>query len=554
MQGCGKNENGESNSAAKIELSDTSVTADTETGKISVTITIKNFGRLDGLEITKIDGASVSSEMIVKSRLSNRYVYEYTVTESDSNPFLIEFLAVSVDGTLSEVKTLQVFKPAGQVALSIDKTTVVPDTSTGKLSAKLTIGSFSQLDYLFVEQTDWEETSSRKIPAAELSAEYIFAYTADESDSDLFTFRFTAVDKAGQVSESKTLTVDRRKKLGFTNLRAVSRVTGAEDNRAPMPDVEYAVNNQTDQLYNVGGTDLGIVWEMEPGHYGLFFGDTFGADFSPNFSNPGPNGGSWRSNVLLFSDDTDLSDGMTISGAATDSGGAAREIVKSDKNTSGLGEYTTIPTAAIRANGADYVHYMSIRNWNGWVTNHSAYYKSEDNGKTWALSRNISFGSWSNFGQAGFYKKDGYVYMVSTITGRYSKPHLARFREKDIERKSEYEFWDALNQQWVKGNEDAATILIDDTAGELSIAYHQKYGKWILLYFNGDRYDITFREANEITGPWSAPKKLADGWVYPQLYGSYIHPLSVKGDKLYFIMSMWLPYNSYLMCADLVRE
>lgn len=30
------------------------------------------------------------------------------------------------------------------------------------------------------------------------------------------------------------------------------------------------VNNRTNELYNVGGTDLGIVWELQPGHYGLF--------------------------------------------------------------------------------------------------------------------------------------------------------------------------------------------------------------------------------------------------------------------------------------------
>ena len=30
----------------------------------------------------------------------------------------------------------------------------------------------------------------------------------------------------------------------------------------------------------------------------FFFGDTFGYDFKPNLANPGPNGGSWRSNVL----------------------------------------------------------------------------------------------------------------------------------------------------------------------------------------------------------------------------------------------------------------
>lgn len=44
---------------------------------------------------------------------------------------------------------------------------------------------------------------------------------------------------------------------------------------------------------------------------------------------------------------------------------------------------------------------------------------------------------------------------------------------------------------------------------------------------------------------------LANGREYAQLYGSYIHPLSVTGDNLYFTMSMWMPYNVFLMKAEL---
>ena len=60
------------------------------------------------------------------------------------------------------------------------------------------------------------------------------------------------------------------------------------------------------------------------------------------------------------------------------------------------------------------------------------------------------------------------------------------------------------------------------------------------------------RYADKITGPWSDPLTVASGLSYPQLYGSFIHPLSKQeGGKLYFIMSMWLPYNTYLMSLDI---
>lgn len=552
MVGCG----GDDWAAPEMELSATSVTADAVTGEISVTLTIKNFANLGRIEVTKVDGGSNPTEKLLKKDLSAQYEYLRTVTAADPDRFLLEFRTVGTDGKLSPARTLEVLKSVGRTTVSLDRNVVALPAShpSGEFSVVLTIGGFAQLDHLVVEHTDWGETTSRDIPASELSPRYTFSGTVTEADSDLFTIRFTAVDREGARSGEEVLTVDRRSRLGFRNLKVVSRVTGAEDNRAPMPTPEFTLDNATDTRYNVGGTDLGIVWELDPGRYGLFFGDTFGSDFAPNFAAPGPSGGSWRSNVLLFSDDGDLSDGMTIDGAAVDAAGRAREICFSAKDTSGNGDYTAIPTAAVRANGYDYVHYMNIKTWNGWVTNLSSFYRSGDDGTTWERCNNTVFNGWSNFGQVGLFNKEGYVYVVGTVSGRANKPHLARVVERNIERVAEYEFWNGTRKEWVKGNESAATVLIDDIAGELSIAYHRRYGKWIILYFNDPRYEITYREANEITGPWSEPRRIAGGNVYPQLYGSYIHPLSLEGDKLWFVMSMWLPYNTYLMSVDLVRE
>lgn len=94
--------------------------------------------------------------------------------------------------------------------------------------------------------------------------------------------------------------------------------------------------------------------------------------------------------------------------------------------------------------------------------------------------------------------------MVGTITGRDNKPHLARFLEENIENQTEYEFWNGSG--WIKGNETAATPLFNDISGELSIAYHPEFKKWILLYFNSTRYDISFRTADHIIGEWSKPQ------------------------------------------------
>lgn len=401
------------------------------------------------------------------------------------------------------------------------------------------------IDYLLVRKSVGDSYSA-KISQSELTSDYIFNYTIQKTDPQNFRLVLAAFYKDGNMSKELSLNVDNRWGFFIRNVTRIARVTGSIINGENFPSP-----NNTATKWNVGGTDLGIIWEMQPGKYGIFFGDTFGYDFKPNPANPGPNGGSWRSNVLAFSEDNDLEDGLSFSNMATDDKGYAREIVYGGKDSSGNGDWTSIPTAAIRANGIDYVHYFNMRNWTGWITNYSGIYKSVDNGLTWAKCKDITFSSYSFFGQVGYFKKDGYVYMIGTQTGRDSNAKLARFHETDIENKTAYEYWNAFTNQWIKGNENEATVLIEDKVGELSFIYNETHKKWIIAYFNADRYNITMRTAEDITGPWSEPYELANGREYAQLYGSYIHPLSVTGDNLYFTMSMWMPYNVFLMKAEL---
>ena len=329
-------------------------------------------------------------------------------------------------------------------------------------------------------------------------------------------------------------------RLTFSKAERIARITGSTLDGETFPN-----SNNTAKDNNIGGTDLGIIWEMNNGEYGVLFGDTYGKD---HFGADGPTGVDWRCNVLLFSKDSNPADGFTFSGMVSDSSGTfAREIIYGAKDTSGNGDWTSIPTGAVSANGKEYIHYMNIKEWIGWETNYSGMYRSSDNGRNWEKCESVHFGADSNFGQAGYYKKDGYVYMIGTETGRHSRPRLARFEEEDIEDCRKYEYWNSGESKWIAGDEEKATNLFDDTTGELSFIYHTKTGKWILTYFCEDRYSISVRYAEEITGPWSEPQILATGMDFPQLYGSYIHPSSADADHLYFLMSMWKPYNVFLM-------
>lgn len=429
------------------------------------------------------------------------------------------------------------------IEISVSETNLVPDKNTKSVSFELTISDLSVLDYVEITKTGSTKLI-QKIDRNEINNPFIFTYKVTENDPQFFQFIVTAYTIKGNASRNVTINVDNRWGFVIRKVERIARVTGR-----PMEVEKFYNPNNTAVDWNVGGTDLGIVWEMNPGEYGIFFGDTFGRDFTPNFNNPGPNGSDWRSNVLAFSDDKNLDDGLTIKSMATDDNGLAREIVFSQKSGTDI---TSIPTAAIRANNIDYVHYFNMRDWSRWETNYSGIYRSIDNGQTWEKC-DVRFSSNSPFGQGGYFKKDGYVYMIGTQTGRDSKASLARFLETDIEDRSKYEYWNGNTKTWIKGNENQSTIIINDKVGELSFIYNETHKKWIIAYFNGDRYNITLRVADEIIGPWSEPYELAAGREYAQLYGSYFHPLSTKGDHLYFLMSMWLPYNVFLMRAEIAN-
>lgn len=427
--------------------------------------------------------------------------------------------------------------------ITATETMLIPAIDSKEATTTLQFSNPEAIDYIEIAKIG----ADKYMEKINISSDtYQFTYKLNENDPEQFSFSVVGYAKDGAATTPLLLKVDNRKGMFINQVTRIARITGV-----PMIGETLPSPNQTAEKWNVGGTDLGIIWELTPGKYGMFFGDTFGADFKPNPAAPGPNGTSWRSNVLAFSEDQNLEDGMTISDMAKNKAGNAREIVYGGKDVSGHGNWTSIPTAAIRANGTDYVHYMNIKSWDGWVTNYSGLYKSTDNGQTWKRCNSVKFAGESNFGQAAYFKKDGYVYMLGTQTGRNHPAYLARFKEADIENQHAYEYWDGNAKTWAKGDESKATILIPGTVGEASLIFNESFQKWIVAYFNEARYNITLQHADEITGPWSEPIELASGHKYAQLYGSFFHPLSTKGRNLYFSMSMWLPYNTFLMKVEL---
>ncbi len=332
--------------------------------------------------------------------------------------------------------------------------------------------------------------------------------------------------------------------LSVTQATKISRVTGATPAGETLPNP-----NQTKANYTVWGTDLGIMWDKGGGEIFTVFGDTFGSGWVS-----GGGGGDWRSNVLAKSSDTNLADGLTFSTMIMDTPGHAKEILASKKINND--EMTVIPTAGITVGSRHYIHYMSVHHWGNpgyWYTNYAGIAYSDNNGSTWtkhATARwNNNTTTWDNkFQMAAFIKDGGFVYMYSTPNGRYGDVYLSRVPENLILNIGDYRYWDGNG--WSASQADARPVAIG-IAGEMSVEYNSNFNRFMMIYTSEHRQGIVMRDSPTLIGPWTGEKIVAPGTTYPGVYGSFIHPWTNSGTDLYFVMSQWDPYNSFLMKSTL---
>ncbi|MBF6178720.1 DUF4185 domain-containing protein [Nocardia otitidiscaviarum] len=325
-----------------------------------------------------------------------------------------------------------------------------------------------------------------------------------------------------------------------TDVRLVEQLTG--------PGSE----NRTDIRWQVDGTDLGLMWENRPGEVAVVFGDTFGEGWVPD-SVGGPD---WRSNVLAYSTDRDLSDGLTLDSFVQDSRCHAAELLGSRKIKNF--ETTTIPTSGFALGDRQYLTYMSVNRWSRipgmWWTNHGGLAWSDDNGRTWVKSQHAQWDNLFGIGRfqvATMVPHGDWVYMFGTPNGRMGVIGLARVPAAEVLNKTAYQYW--VGGNWVPAdgpNELLATPLVLGTASELSIRYDQGSGQWQMVYLDAPAHQLVLRTAAAPQGTWSDPIPLVSTRDYPATYGGFIHPWSTAED-LYFTLSAWGSYNVYLMHAKL---
>ena len=328
---------------------------------------------------------------------------------------------------------------------------------------------------------------------------------------------------------------------GVTNVTKVSQITG--------PDSP----NSTDR-FGVAGTDLGSMFEAD-GKVWFVFGDTFGQR-DPGMTGGG--GGEWRSNTMAHSTDTDPADGIKLDGFVVGEDGRATELLSSEKIDNS--EMTVIPTYGFAANDAMYLAFMSVRHWGEpgeWETNFSGLGKSTDQGRTWTKLDAPRWGGESNFVQVSVANIDGELHFWGVTHGRFGGVRLMKVPEDRVEEQDAYRYYtgtDGAGAPVWSAEEAAATTIVDDTVGELSVVWNAHLSRWLMTYTNGGGLGVTIREGVHPWGPWGEPITLLSQQDVPGLYSPYQLPKYVGngGSTIYFTLSVWDPYNVYWYRADLV--
>lgn len=438
------------------------------------------------------------------------------------------------------------------ITLKLSKEHVEVKGVQSSLDVDVIVEGMESLSYIAIRK---QKNSSPVYRLPDIKSEAItgnkYTFTYIISDEDLkggqLSFQFIPVNKKDFYGKGQILTVDisdQKKIITVSGVKKVARITGNTVAGENLPNP-----NQTTERFNIGGTDLGIFWRMGNSKVGILFGDTYGSEWRPGHIP------DWRSNVLAFSTDTNLEDGLTFDNMVCDDKGNAKEIIYSAHDTSQQGDYSSIPTAAIRIGSVDYVHYMNVKSWSpSWTTNWSGYAVSHDNGQTWNLHKEL-FSAQSKFAQQALWERDGYIYAIGSIIGRRGLPYLARFKPENILLPKSYEYW-SQSAGWIVGDEKVATPLFGNIQNEMyaepTLIYHDYLNKWITVYYNEIKNKIVLRSCDELTGNWSQESIIADAKDYPMPYGGFIYPLNLTESNIYISLSQWDPlYNVFLMKVDL---
>lgn len=355
--------------------------------------------------------------------------------------------------------------------------------------------------------------------------------------------------------------------VAVQNVRKVSQVTGELDRER-----NVVTDNQTETRFGLRGTDLGASFEHR-GRLVFLFGDTH-----PN----GPNTPDrpFDGDAVAVSTDRNPDDGLTMEFLRAPDGKyvAARMPGVSLKGFE-------VPNGGF-SNGRSMYGFYTTDHTEGVVMGRSVLARSE-NGIDWTKLFDLSKTKFINVAPAiidtakvpGLPTSKGQgVLMWAGGEYRKSSPHLAFVPLDKVEDRSAIRYWNG--SAWTLREDDAKPLFEHREIGEISVAWCEPLKRWLMTYNSAQPRGILLRTAKQPTGPWSEPTVLFD----PERgYGKFIHrpgkdsvndprrenehggeygPYMIprffkkipKGATIYFLMSIWNPYQVVLMRADLERK
>lgn len=281
----------------------------------------------------------------------------------------------------------------------------------------------------------------------------------------------------------------------------------------------------------------------------------------------------WLPNIIGIADATNPSNGFNIRWKKNEKGNL-KEFFNIIEPSS------TVPSGAISISNIIYVFMMDVISWDYPAISRSILIKSVDDGDTfitvWEGKEDNKFINIAPVISAHPTEKNKKaLYLVGSGKYRESPIYLAYTEIDSIEKKSNYRFFAGLENGspiWKKNEIDALPIVDEVKVGELSIQWNSYLEKWLLSYFDysNKQSNMYFRTAPNLWGPWSKPifvfsgvrkydwyketltKKGYQSWGIP--YGSYLIPETntySNSSKVYFTLSLWVPYSIFLLEADL---
>ena len=341
--------------------------------------------------------------------------------------------------------------------------------------------------------------------------------------------------------------------------------------------------------YNCGGTDLGFPW-YDKNEKKLYV--TFGDSFDQHKM-----GGTWNSNVTLYTSNFDFSNGVMWDGALSGSFGASRQITPITPNVANRNGWmasssdmvtqsasTTIPTGGIVIDGTYYLFYMEVYRFDQvheapgekrvgmWDTFNSRVVKSTDKGKTWSLCENLiwrchdeEFNCLSGEPFSQIHPLDigdGYIYIYGIKGGRESGVSMGRVLKENFENFDEYEYYCGISKStgepiYRKGEQGLAYIknktnclVITGKCGELSFCYNPYFKKYMIFYLSSQS-SIVYRLMGNNPYSWGNAVSIANQGNIPCLYGGASNEVMFdhNGQRMFMFIAQWSSdiYSTHLV-------